>query len=156
MVLNAGAVAPDFRLIDHRGEEVSLAESLENGPVALVFFPLAFSGICTNELCELRDNLAVFEERGVQLMGISVDSKFSLQAWAAEEGYEFPLLSDFWPHGEVATQYGVFDAETGLANRATLVIDQQGTIVASFENPRPQARELDEYRAAVAKLTERV
>lgn len=149
MVLEAGSTAPDFSLIDQNGEEVTLSEILVDQPVAIVFFPLAFSGICTNELCELRDNLAVFEDKRVRLLGISVDSKFALHAWAAQERYNFQLLSDFWPHGAVAQRFGVFDEQTGLANRATLLINQQKQIVASFENPRPQAREFEEYRRAL-------
>lgn len=152
MVLNVGDIAPDFTLSNQHGEELTLSELVTEGPVALVFFPLAFSGICTGELCELRDNLQVFEEGGVRLVGISVDSVFSLKAWAAQEGYEFSILSDFWPHGEVAKQYGAFVEETGFANRATLLIGADRKVLASFVTAPGQARDLTAYREAVAAL----
>lgn len=152
MVLAAGTPAPDFTLVDHLGEEVTLSEVLQEQPVVLVFFPLAFSGICTNELCELRDNLALFNNHKVRLFGVSVDSKFTLAAWATEEGYDFSLLADFWPHGGVADEYGVFLPERGVATRATIVIGQDGNIVASFENSPSEARDLADYREALASL----
>ena len=152
MVLSAGTPAPDFTLVDHLGEEVTLSEVLEDQPVVLVFFPLAFSGICTNELCELRDNLSIFADHKVRLFGISVDSKFTLAAWAKQEQYDFSLLADFWPHGGVAQQYGVFLEERGLATRATVVIGQDGNILASFENPTTEARSFADYREALALL----
>lgn len=152
MVLAAGTIAPDFRLTSALGEEVSLSESLQRGPVALVFFPLAFSGICQGELCELRDNIAMFEQSGVQLMGISVDSKFALRAWGDEQGYSFPLLSDFWPHGAVAQSYDAWVPERGIANRATVLIGTDGIIQASFVTEPGQPRPLEAYREAVAAL----
>ncbi len=152
MVLATGTVAPDFRLTSALGEEVVLSEALERGPVALVFFPLAFSGICQGELCELRDNIAMFESAGVQLMGVSVDSKFALRAWGDEQGYSFPLLSDFWPHGAVAQAYDAWVPERGIANRATVLIGRDGKIAASFVTEPGQARPLEAYREAVAAL----
>jgi len=152
LVLNAGQLAPDFTLIDQHGEEVTLSDELQEQPVALVFFPLAFSGICTGELCELRDNPELFETPGVKLFAISVDSKFALRAWADAESYGFQLLSDFWPHGQVAKDYGVFIEERGVATRATVVIGQDGKIAASFENAPSEARNLEMYEEALAKL----
>ena len=95
MTLSVGEVAPDFELANQHGETMKLSEKLSEKPVVLVFFPLAFSGICTGELCELRDNLSVFSEENIHLIAISVDSKFTLKAWAEQEGYEFDLLADF-------------------------------------------------------------
>lgn len=152
MVLQVGEQAPDFTLIDQFGEEVRLSEVLEEGPVALVFFPLAFSGVCTNELCELRDNMSLFTDNRVRLLGISVDSKFALQAWADQEGFEFQLLSDFWPHGETASNYDVFVDDAGIATRATVVIGTDSKIVASFENTPAEPRDLAAYREALEKL----
>lgn len=152
MVIAVGTQAPDFTLTSALGAEVSLSEALTNGPVALVFFPLAFSGICQGELCELRDNIAVFNEQGVQLFGISVDSKFALRAWGDEQGYEFTLLSDFWPHGAVAQAYDAWVAERGIANRATVLIGRDGIVQASFVTEPGEARPLDAYRAALAQL----
>ena len=152
MVLAVGTTAPDFTLSDQHGEELTLSELVTDGPVALVFFPLAFSGICTDELCELRDNLSIFEDSQVRLLGISVDSVWSLKAWAASEGYEFSILSDFWPHGAVAKDYGVFIEERGIATRATLVIGADRKVLASFETAPGEARDLSAYREAVAAI----
>lgn len=151
-MLQVGAVAPDFTLSDQHGEELTLSELVAEGPVALVFFPLAFSGICTGELCELRDNLSVFSDSKVRLVGVSVDSVFTLQAWAKQEGYEFSILSDFWPHGAVAKEYGVFIEDGGIATRATLVIGQDLSVLASFETEPGQPRDFAAYREALATI----
>lgn len=153
MALNVGDTAPDFELSNQFGEPVILSEVLAKKPVALVFFPLAFSGICTGELCELQENLNVFNDSGIELLGISVDSKFALKAWAEKEGYDFSILADFWPHGAVAKQYDVFVEDAGIANRATFLIDQSGVIRASIVTAPGQARDFTAYREAVAQLT---
>ncbi len=152
MVLEVGAQAPDFTLSDQHGEELTLSELVTEGPVALVFFPLAFSGICTGELCELRDNIAMFEDSKVRLVGISVDSVWALKAWADAEKYEFSILSDFWPHGAVAKDYGVFVEEAGIATRATLLIGEDRRVLASFETAPGEARDFGAYRAALAAI----
>jgi len=144
--------APDFELPNQFGEHIRLSEFRGKKAVALVFFPLAFSSTCTSELCELRDNLSLFKDSGVELIGISVDSKASLRAWAEAEGYDFTLLADFWPHGDVAKEYGVFIEEKGFANRATFLIDIDGVIRASFITAPGQARSLEEYTAALRDL----
>ncbi|ELT46115.1 peroxiredoxin [Arthrobacter nitrophenolicus] len=148
-----GVTAPDFELSNQYGEPVRLS-SFRGQNVVLVFYPFAFSGICTGELCEIRDNLAVFENADATVLAISVDSKFSLRAYAEQEGYGFDLLADFWPHGGVASSYGVFDEETGMARRGTFIIDAAGTIRYTVVNPRGQARDFEEYRAALAGLAE--
>ena len=152
MALENDTQAPDFDLPNQFGEHVRLSDFCGRKPVALVFFPLAFSSTCTGELCDLRDNLNLFVEHGVELLGISVDSKAALRAWAEEEGYDFTLLADFWPHGAVAKEYGVFLEEKGFANRATFVIDVNGIIRASFITAPGQARSLEEYRAALDEV----
>lgn len=151
-MLQVGAEAPDFTLSDQHGEELTLSELVAEGPIALVFFPLAFSGICTGELCELRDNLSVFNDSKVRLVGISVDSVFTLQAWAKSEGYEFSILSDFWPHGAVAKDYGVFVEDGGIATRATLIIGSDRKVLASFETEPGQARDFGAYREALEAI----
>jgi mycoredoxin-dependent peroxiredoxin len=153
MALENDTQAPDFELANQFGEHVRLSDFRGVKPVALVFFPLAFSSTCTSELCELRDNLTLFTDKSVELMGISVDSKATLRAFAEHEGYDFTLLADFWPHGDVAKDYGVFLEEKGFANRATFLIDTDGIIRASFITAPGEARSLDEYKAAVAELT---
>lgn len=148
-----GDIAPDFTVLDHRGEQVTLSTLAQQSPVALVFFPLAFTGTCTGELCELRDNLAVFDDAGVALCAVSVDNKASLAAFAAQESYEFRLLSDFWPHGAVAKAYGVFVAERGFADRATFVIDEDRIVRAAFATSPGEARDIAAYRLALEALT---
>jgi len=152
MVIQTGELAPDFTLSDQYGTELTLSEMVAEQPVALVFFPLAFSGRCTGELCELRDNIAVFSDARVRLVGISVDSVHSLRAWAAQEEYEFSILSDFWPHGDVARQFGVFLEETGFATRATILIGEGRKVLASFETSPGEAREFSAYREALANI----
>jgi len=150
MILGPGTVAPDFTLRNQFGQPVSLGDFRGVSPVTLVFFPLAFSRTCQGELCELRDHLDVFREAGSELLGISVDSKHALRAWSEEQGYDFQLLADFWPHGEVARAYGAFLDERGYANRATFVIGDDGVIRASFATAPGEARTLEQYRAALA------
>jgi mycoredoxin-dependent peroxiredoxin len=146
-----GGPAPDFELANQFGEPVRLS-SFRGQNVVLVFYPFAFSGICTGELCEIRDNLAMFEDANAAVLAVSVDSKFSLRAYAAQEGYTFDLLADFWPHGDVASAYGVFDPGSGMARRGTFIIDAAGHVRYSVVNPRGQARDLQEYRDALAGL----
>ncbi len=152
MALEKDTTAPDFELANQFGEHVRLHDFRGKKPVALVFFPLAFSSTCTTELCDLRDNIAMFKAEGVELIGISVDSKATLRAFAENEGYDFTLLADFWPHGEVAREYGVFLEEKGFANRATFLIDLDGVIRASFITAPGQARSIDEYTQALSDL----
>ena len=152
MPLQDSTLAPDFELPNQFGEHIRLSDFRGKKPVALVFFPLAFSSTCTSELCELRDNLALFADGGVELIGISVDSKATLRAFAEREGYSFTLLADFWPHGAVAKEYGVFLDAKGYANRASFLIDTAGVIRASFVTAPGQARSLDAYRSALGDL----
>ena len=152
MTLIIGDHAPDFELFNQFGETVKLSDFRGKKPVVLVFYPLSFSGICTGELCEIRDNFAKFENENVELLAISVDSKYVQKQFAEHEGYKFSVLADFWPHGGVAKQYGVFIEEAGIANRATFVINKNGDLVAKFITAPGQARSLDEYDRALAAL----
>ena len=152
MTLIIGDHAPDFELINQYGETVKLSNFRGKKPVVLVFYPLSFSGICTGELCEIRDNFAKFDKENVELLAISVDSKFVQKQFAEHEGYKFSVLADFWPHGAVAKAYGVFLEEAGISNRATFVINTDGELVAKFVTAPGQARSLDEYDRALASL----
>lgn len=149
--LESGDPAPDFTLPDTHGTPTTLSD-LRGTPVLVVFVPFAFSGICTDELCELRDSIEDFETAGVRLFVISTDAVFTLKAWQAAEGFPFDLLSDFWPHGEVARSFGVLDEAMGHALRGTFLIDADGIIRWSVVNPRGSARDLEAYRQAVAEI----
>lgn len=150
-VLGVGDMAPDFSLPNQFGEPVSLAE-LRGSAVVLVFFPFAFSGTCTGELGELRDNVARFAAAGVQVVAISVDSKYALRAYATAENFGFDLLADFWPHGAVAQAYGVLDTERGMAGRSTFLVRADGTLADIFSAPAGQARPLERYWQSLEKL----
>lgn len=152
MSLLIGDLAPDFSLPNQFGEDVTLSQFRGAKPVVLVFYPLSFSGICTGELCEIRDNFARFESNDVELLAISVDSKYVQKVFAEHEGYKFSVLADFWPHGQVAKDYEVFLEEHGISNRATFVVDKDGVLVAKFVTAPGQARSLDEYDRALATL----
>ena len=152
MSLLIGDLAPDFTLANQFGENVTLSSFRGKKPVVLVFYPLSFSGVCTGELCEIRDNFDNFASKDVELLAISVDSKYVQKVFAEHEGYKFSVLADFWPHGAVAKQYGVFLEENGFANRATFVINTDGDLVAKFVTAPGQARSLDEYDKALASL----
>ena len=152
MSLIIGETAPEFALVNQFGETVSLSDFRGKRNVVVVFYPLSFSGICTGELCELRDNFAAFDDANVELLAISVDSKFVQKQFAEHEGYKFSVLADFWPHGGVAREYGVFIEEAGISNRATFVINKEGELAAKFVTAPGQARNLDEYRRALASL----
>ncbi|MEV7662118.1 peroxiredoxin [Paenarthrobacter sp. NPDC089316] len=150
-VPHEGQAAPDFELLNQYGEPVRLSD-YRGLNVVVVFFPFAFSGICTGELCEIRDNIAEFQDLNATVLAISVDSKFAQRAYAEREGFEFDLLADFWPHGAVARDYGVFDEASGMALRGTFIIDAAGIVRYVVVNPRGQARDFDQYRMALAAL----
>jgi mycoredoxin-dependent peroxiredoxin len=149
MSVEVGQQAPDFTLKDQNGAEVSLSSYRGQKNVLLVFYPLAFSGICQGELCAIRDDLPRFANESVQVLSVSIDSVFVHKAWAEREGYEFPLLSDFWPHGEVAKAYGVFNDETGFAVRGTFLIDTDGVVQWKVVNAPGEARDQAEYVKAL-------
>ena len=148
-----GQPAPDFSLKDQNNEVVSLSSFKGNKAVALVFYPFAFSGLCQAELCEIRDDHSQYEDAGVQVLAVSCDSRHAQKPWAEQQGFTFPVLSDFWPHGATAKAYGVFNEELGCAMRATFLIDENGTVVDSFVTDAiGTVREKERYGAALAKL----
>ncbi|MFC0622933.1 peroxiredoxin [Kribbella deserti] len=147
-----GSEAPDFVLRDQHGEEIRLSSYRGRSNVVLVFYPYAFSGPCTGELGAIRDNPELFESGDAVVLGVSCDAMYSLRIFADTERLGFSLLSDFWPHGAVASSYGVFDADRGCSVRGTFVIDQAGLIRWSVVNPIPQPRDLNDYAEALAAL----
>ncbi|MEU6198034.1 peroxiredoxin [Streptomyces sp. NPDC047061] len=152
MAIQVGDKAPDFELKDNHGRTVKLSDFRGEKNVVLLFYPFAFTGVCTGELCELRDNLPKFEDRDTQLLAVSNDSIHTLRVFAEQEGLEYPLLSDFWPHGETSRAYGVFDEAKGCAVRGTFVIDKEGVVRWTVVNALPDARDLDEYVTALDAL----
>jgi len=127
-VLAQGAVAPDFTLKDQHGQPVTLSSYRGAKDVLLVFFPLAFTGICQGELDEIRDHLGDYVNDETQTLAISVGPPPTHKVWATQSGFTFPVLSDFWPHGEVAQAYGVFNEDSGFANRGTFLVDRSGVV----------------------------
>ncbi|OLE24697.1 MAG: peroxiredoxin [Actinobacteria bacterium 13_1_20CM_3_71_11] len=152
MPIEVGTAAPDFVLKDQNNQEIRLSDFRDVRNVLLVFYPLAFTGTCQGELCQVRDNLSDFVNESVQLLTVSVDSAYAHKVWADREGYDFPLLADFWPHGAVARAYGVFNEERGFANRGTFLIDRSGVVRFAEMYPPGQARDQNAWRKAVASL----
>ncbi len=151
-MVDVGEQAPDFTLRDQERNEVTLSQFRGRKNVVLVFYPLSFTGVCQAELCALRDDLANFDTDDVQTLAVSVDSGPTHAKWAAEQGYTFPLLADFWPHGDVARAYGVFEEQIGLAVRGTFIIDKDGTVAYKVVNAIPDARDPSEYKRVLAGL----
>jgi mycoredoxin-dependent peroxiredoxin len=145
-----GGPAPDFSARNQFGEEVRLSDLRGRRPVVLVFYPYAFSRVCTSELGALRDRRDLLA--AAEFLAVSCDPMFTLRAYAESERLEFALLSDFWPHGAIASQYGVFDAERGAAERGTFVVDEAGVIRWSVVNPVGEARSVDDYARALTSL----
>jgi peroxiredoxin len=152
MSIAIGSPAPAFELSDQHGNKVSLASFKGEKNVVLLFYPFAFTGTCTGELCALRDDLSQFQNDDVQLLALSCDSMFTQRIFAEKEGYEFPVLADFWPHGAVAQSYGIFDDVRGCALRGTFIIDKEGIVRWQVVNGLGDARNLDEYKTALASL----
>lgn len=152
MALQVGDEAPDFTLKDTDGNDVSLSKFRGEKSVTIVFIPFAFTGVCQGELCELRDNLNTFDTAGNQVLAISCDRGPSLAEWKKQQGYTFPMLSDGWPHGEVARAYGAFLADKGFATRATFLVDRDRRIRYAAVNPPGEHRDFAPYRAALADL----
>ncbi|HET9142448.1 peroxiredoxin [Actinophytocola sp.] len=153
MAVEVGSKAPDFTLSDYNKQQVTLSSFQGDKNVLLVFYPFAFSGVCTGELCQLRDELSEYSDANVQVLGISVDSPFALKAWADQQGYKFPLLADFWPHGAVAQSYGVFNEKAGLANRGTFLVDKTGVVRFAEVNQPGEARDQTAWKKAIATIT---
>ena len=152
MSLIIGNKAPEFELSDQHGVKVSLSSFREKKNVVILFYPFAFSGTCTGELCEIRDDLSAFQNDAVQLLAISCDSIFSQRTFSEAQGYKFPVLSDFWPHGNVSKAYEVFNEDRGCAIRGTFIIDKAGILRWQVVNGMGDARSVIEYKEAIAAL----
>jgi mycoredoxin-dependent peroxiredoxin len=152
MAVEVGQQAPDFELKDQHGTPVRLSGFRGKKNVVLVFYPLAFSGVCSGELAAMRDEFPEASRDDVELLTVSVDSGYALRAWSDAEQFGFSLLSDFWPHGGTARSYGVFDENMGIATRGTFIIDKDGVVRWKVVNPIPQARDVADYQKALASL----
>ena len=133
-LLPAGTPAPDFSLVSDSAEQVALAD-LRGRPVILAFYPADWSPVCGDQLVLYNEVLPMFAEYGAQLLGISVDSRWSHAAYARDRNLDFPLLSDFEPKGEVARRFGVYNPQAGLSERALFVVDAEGLIHWSYLSP---------------------
>ncbi|HET6627330.1 MAG TPA: peroxiredoxin [Nocardioidaceae bacterium] len=153
MTVEIGRPAPDFTLRDQHGADVALESYRGSQAVLLMFYPFAFSRVCTGELEEIRDNLDDLASDRSQVLAVSCDPMFTLRAFADRDGLSFPLLSDFWPHGAVSTDFGVFDPDRGCSARSTFVIDRDGVLRWSVHNPMGEARDLAEYVRVLDGLT---
>ncbi|HEY2427345.1 MAG TPA: peroxiredoxin [Acidimicrobiales bacterium] len=153
MTIEVGQEAPDFDLPDQDNNRVKLSEFRGKKNVVVVFYPFTFTGVCTGELCELRDDLSAYEGADAQVLAISCDTRHAQRKFAEEQGYTFPVLSDFWPHGAVSRAYGVFDEALGAATRGTFVIDKTGRVASAFSSPNlGTPRDKARYEEALAKL----
>jgi peroxiredoxin len=151
-LLNVGDAAPAFTLRDQHGQEQSLESRAGSRTVLLVFYPFAFTGVCSGEMKALSDHSKQWEELGTDVLAVSCDPVPSLRAFADKEGLGIPLLSDFWPHGVVSKKYDAFDESLGAAGRRTYVIDPTGTIRWTIRTAIPNARDIDDYLKALAEL----
>ncbi|GAA4184579.1 redoxin domain-containing protein [Gryllotalpicola kribbensis] len=147
--LPVGTPAPDFSLPDASGRVVRLSD-FRGRPVALVFYPLDWSPGCSVQLDLYQQEIAEFESRGIQLIGISADSIYSHGAWAAVRGIRYPLLSDFHPKGETARAYNVWRVRNGFSERAVYLIDDEGVI--RWAHVSPQLHHLPDFDELVAAL----
>jgi peroxiredoxin len=152
MPVTVGERAPEFELFDQDANPVSRA-SLEGRNALIVFIPLPFSGICEAELCSIRDNLTRLNGLDANVVVITCDTRLVHKKWAAEQGFEFPILSDFWPHGEIARAFGSFNEDRGVAKRMTYVLDDTGLVEEIIDSGSlGVAREMDAYLEALGRI----
>lgn len=150
--LRLGGPAPDFTLRDQFGQDVTLSSYRGSKAVALLFYPFAFSGVCTGEMAAIRDRLDEFMTFDTEVLGISCDPLYALRAFADSDGLNFPLLSDFWPHGDVSRAYDVFDDERGSPRRSSYIIDREGNLSWAVHNAMLEGRDLDEHLAQLRSV----
>ena len=150
--LALGDPAPDFTLRDQFGQDVTLSAFRGAKAVALVFYPYAFSGVCTSEMAGIRDRLEEFLTFDTEVLAISCDPVYSLRAFADADGLNFALLSDFWPHGEVTRAYGVFDEARGCPRRSSYVVDKDGVVRWAVHNEGGRGRDLGEHLKQLSAL----
>jgi mycoredoxin-dependent peroxiredoxin len=143
--LSLGGPAPDFTLRDQFGQDVRLSSYRGTKAVVIFFYPYAFSGVCTGEMAGIRDRLDEFLTFDTEVLAISCDPVYALRAFADQDGLNFPLLSDFWPHGEVSRSFDVFDEKKGCSRRSSYVVDKDGMVRWAVHNAMPEGRDLGEH-----------
>ena len=153
MPIDVGAAAPDFALKDQHGQTISLSDYRDKQQVLLVFYPWSFSRICTDEMAEIRGALPSLQETDSTVLAVSCDAMFTQRVYAEREGLEFQVLSDFWPHGAVASAYGVFDDTLGAAVRGSFIIDKDGIVRWRVVNGVGEARSLGDYQAELRRFS---
>jgi mycoredoxin-dependent peroxiredoxin len=152
MALSVGAAAPEFSLKDQNQRDVKLSDFRGKKNVVIVFYPLDWSPVCTNEHACFVNDLKRFEQLDAQVLGVSVDSAWSHKAFAEKLGVTYPLLADFQPRGAVGEKFGVYMADKGITGRAIAVVDRGGKI-AWFKNyDLPALPDVNEVADALAKL----
>jgi peroxiredoxin (alkyl hydroperoxide reductase subunit C) len=150
--LEVGDVAPDFTLRDQNREEFTLSSFRGTKAVLIVFYPFAFTNICTGELGRVQQDLPEFLNDDVEVVTISCDSVYSQKIFAEREGFDFRLLADYWPHGDIARLYGVFNEMAGFADRGTFLVDKDGVVRFAEHNLIGDGRDPDEWRKAIEAL----
>ncbi|MEP6762594.1 MAG: peroxiredoxin [Sporichthyaceae bacterium] len=151
-LVEVGDQAPEFELKNQHGQPVRLSSFRGRKAVLLVFYPFAFTGVCGGELHALEAASAELAANGVALLAISVDSMYAQRVFAEREGFSFPMLADFWPHGGVASAYGVLHEDAGVARRGSFLVDVEGTVRWMVLNEIPDARDIDEVTKAMTAL----
>jgi len=146
-----GHLAPDFTLVNQEGESITLSD-LQGGPVLLVFTPCVFSPTCSDELQDILNSEKLRKLRAVRILVVSCDSKHVLKEWSELHHYQDDLLSDFWPHGEVARWYGIFNPHRGIAIRASFLIAPDGVVRWDVVHAPDDPRDVDDYVTAIREL----
>jgi peroxiredoxin (alkyl hydroperoxide reductase subunit C) len=152
MAPEVGTEAPEFTVKDQNNQQIRLSSFRGKRNVLLVFYPFAYSSLCTGELCAVQDDLEDFQNEDVQILAISVDHPFALKSWADNQGFDFPLLSDFWPHGAISRAYGVFNDDHGMAVRGTFLIDKVGVVRFAEINGPGEPRDQSAWHNALTAL----
>jgi peroxiredoxin len=152
MAIEVGKPAPDFTLKDQTQKEIKLSDFRGKRNVVLMFYPLDWSPVCTNEHACMVNDMKEFEKLDAQVLGLSVDSVWSHKAFAEKMGINYPLLADFQPRGAAAEKYGLFLADKGITGRAIFIIDKNGNVAWKKQYDIPQLPDIKEVAAALAAV----
>jgi peroxiredoxin len=149
MPLEVGTAAPDFTLLNQNREPVSL-DDLKGSRSVIVFIPFAFTRTCEGELCQIRDEYSVFNESAAKVVAITCNTFHANRVWIDQQGFQFDILSDWWPHGAVSREYDTFNEGYGYAERTTYFLDEDGIITGvSRSDSLGEARDFDDYLRAL-------